>query len=200
MATNIPNPAPTTIDAVTVDAAVVFKYQERYSEATLVPQIAVRLAGRPANGVALPSTTALAATVLAPAVLTQVVWVDAGSDILVHLDSIKTKLTAGSLLVSVDLECDQVGRSALVVAFGLGQVGDPAGLLAIADKLPHGNGLLAARWGAIVQSAVWAALLGLINDYAAERNASVSGFAASAGILQLIADATSASLTIGALK
>ena len=193
MATEVPSPVESVL-AGTANAAAVFKYQDRYSEATLVPQLATRMAGRPANGVTLTT----AATV--PSAPTQVVWVDAGSDILVHLDSIKTKLTNGSLLVSVDLECDQVGRSALIVAFGLGQPGDPAGLIAVTDALPRGNGLLAARWGSIVQSAVWAALLGLLSDYSAERSATASGFAASTGVLQLLADTTPATLTIGALK
>jgi hypothetical protein len=176
-----------------------YKFQDRYTEATLAAQLQARLAGRPANGVT-PAKNAVSTTaILAPGPPAQVIWVDAGSDILAHLDSVKVKLTNGSLLVSVDLECDQVGRSALIAAFGLAQAGDPAGLLCVTDALPHGNALLAARWGAVLQSAIWAALLGLLNDFSTERNASASAFSATTGVLQLISD-TPASLTTGALK
>jgi hypothetical protein len=195
MSTLPPNPANIVLAAAINVTAPAYQYQDSYNEVTLVPQLAARMAGRPANGIALPK-----ASVTAPAAPAQVIWVDAGSDLLVHLDSIKTVIANGSLLVSVDLECDQVGRSALVVVLSLGQAGDPAGLLAVTDQLPRGNGLLAARWGSIVQSAVWAALLGLLSDYSTERRATPSGFAASAGALQLLADASPADFTIGALK
>jgi hypothetical protein len=126
--------------------------------------------------------------------------VDAGSDVLVHLDSIKVNLADGSLAVSVDLECDQTGRSALIVVFALGKPGDPAGLLVVTDELPRGNGILAARWGRILQASVWAALLSLLSEYSAERRATPIGFAAASGVLELLADTSPTILTLGALQ
>jgi hypothetical protein len=52
MATEVPSPVESVL-AGTANAAAVFKYQDRYSEATLLPQLATRMAGRPANGVTL---------------------------------------------------------------------------------------------------------------------------------------------------
>ena len=188
------SPQPSLNVNVAATAAGGFQYPDRFTEALLIPQLAARLAGRPANGVTPKSPATI------PGTAAQVVWVDAGSDVLVHLDSIKVQLADGSLAVSVDLECDQTGRSALVVVFALGKPGDLAGLLAVTDDLPRGNGILAARWGTILQASVWAALLSLLGDYAAERHATPAGFAAGSGALALLADASPAILTTGALK
>jgi hypothetical protein len=99
------------------------------------------------------------------------------------------------LLLSVDLETDQTGRTPLVVALALGNADDPAGLVATTDELPHGNGLLASRWGKPLQDAVWASLLGLATDHAEERGLAPQSITASAGTLQLSA-ATRPSLIV----
>lgn len=168
-----------------------FKYPERFSEATLAAELSNRLVGRPASGVA-PAPPAAGR-------IPTVVWVDAGSDVLVHLDSIRTRLTSGSLMVSVDLESDQTGRASIVVVFGMGATNDPAGLLAVTDETPRGRGILVGRWGAIVRDAIWAALLAMIADFATERQETPSGFAAEGGFLQLLASPASL-LTPGAPK
>jgi hypothetical protein len=103
----------------------------------------------------------------------------------VHLDSTRVRILDRTLLVSVDLETDQTGRTPLVVALALGDAADPAGLIAVADALPRGNGLLAARWGQTLQSAVWASMLGLAFDHALERNQAPRGISVRAGQLQL---------------
>lgn len=167
-----------------------FKYPELFTEATLASELSLRLAGRPASSVTPP----MSGTAGRPL---KIVWVDAGSDVLVHLDSVKTKLGDGTLLVSVDLESDQTGRASVVVVFALGRAGDPAGLLAVTDETPRGRGILVARWGAIVKNAVWAALLGLVSDFAAERNQAPSGFAASTAGLRLLSDPRPPSISRG---
>jgi hypothetical protein len=114
-----------------------------------------------------------------------VIWVDAGDELLVHLDSIRVRLLDRIIAVSIDLECDQTGRTPLICVFATGAADDPAGLFCATDELPRGNVLLAARWGDVVQSAVWASLLGLVQDHAAERHLVPVGLAASAGALRL---------------
>jgi hypothetical protein len=133
---------------------------DSFTEATLATELAHRLVGRAA------SQTPVLSTARFPS---KVIWEDAGSEVLVHLDSVQTKLADGLLLVSADFECDQTGRTPLVAVFALTNGADAAGLFATTDELPRGNGLLAARWGIIFQDAVWAALTSLISDHAAER-------------------------------
>jgi len=49
-----------------------------------------------------------------------VIWVDGGDEVLVHLESVQAKmLDGGVLLVSVDLETDQTGRTPLIVRLAL---------------------------------------------------------------------------------
>lgn len=155
---------------------------DTFNESTLPPAIAVRLAGTSANGAAL--TTAAG---------NQVIWVDAGDEVLVHLDSIQTKVLDRLVLISVDLETDQTGRTPLIVNFALGNAADPAGLVAVTDEYPRGNGSLAARWGEAVQAALWSTLVGLAQDHATERGKAPVGISAATGVLTLHAgDAISA--------
>jgi hypothetical protein len=136
--------------------------------------LAVRLAGTPADGSAPPAANP-----------SSVVWVDSGDEVLVHLDSTTTQIAQQSLLVSIDLECDQTGRTPLVVAFAL-PPDDTAGLVVATDEYPRGNGLLAARWGAAVQAAVWSAFLSLASDHAAQHGQVPRALAVADGNLHLI--------------
>jgi hypothetical protein len=134
-----------------------------------------RLAGTPADGSAP-----------AGAPPGKVVWVDGGDSVLVHLDSTSTQIVGQTVLVSIDLESDQTGRTPMVVAFAL-PPDDTAGLVVATDEYPHGNGLLASRWGAAVQVAAWSAMLSLASDHAAERELAPRGLAVSGGRLHLLA-------------
>jgi hypothetical protein len=134
-----------------------------------------RLGGTPADGSPPPGKPPK-----------KVVWVDGGDSVLVHLDSTTTQIVGQTVLVSIDLESDQTGRTPLVVAFAL-PADDAAGLVVATDEYPRGNGLLASRWGAAVQAAAWSALLSLASDHAAERGLAPRGLAISSGRLHLLA-------------
>jgi hypothetical protein len=134
----------------------------RFDARTLAAELSLRLAGRPADG-------SRAATSLSGGPLQQVVWVDAGDEVLVHLDSVAVRIVGRTVLVSVDLECDQTGRTPLIVSLALSAGTDAAGLLAVTDELPRGNGLLAARWGPQLQAAAWASILGIAQDFGAQQ-------------------------------
>lgn len=152
------------------------KIPDSFTEATLASDLAQRLAGSPAGGSAALTTRQIPG---------QVIWVDAGSEVMVHFNSTHTHIGDGLLLVSVDFECDQTGRTPLVAAFAMNRGLDAAGLFSATDELPRGNGLLAARWGRIYQDAVWAALTGLISDHAAERKLSPLALICTKGTLTL---------------
>jgi hypothetical protein len=155
------------------------RYPDFYTETALASELMIRLAGKPAGGgpVIPAGSTAGFPTV--------VVWVEAGSEVLVYLSSVKVKIALGIAAVSIDLECDQTGRQTLIVPLALGSPTDSAGLLAVTDDLPRGNGVLVARWGKAVQAAVWSVLLGLVKDFAAERQLSPIGLSTTGAQLQL---------------
>lgn len=145
-----------------------------------------QIAGTALAGYLLPRFAGSPADGAAPVPITQntVVWVDRGDEVLVHLDTLATQIAGNAVLISVDLECDQTGKTPLIVALSLGTDAQ-GGLIATTDQFPRGNGALAARWGAAVQTAAWSALLSLANDHATERAMSPLAVAIQNGQLQL---------------
>ena len=162
------------------------RYPDRYDDIGLAGEIGIRLAGRPADGSRLPVDPRTGGRVL------KVIWVDAGDTVLVHLDSVQVKLLDQAIVASIDMECDQTGRVTMVCVFVTSTGSDPAGLVCVTDEVPRGNALMAARWGSQIQAALWSALLGLVDDYARERNLAPLALIASPGALQLSAGASMA--------
>lgn len=154
------------------------KLPDQLNENALTTQLAGRLGGTPANGAAAPGQRQ-----------NTVIWIDNGDEVLVHLDSVRTTILDGMILVSVDLESDQTGRATMVVPFAVGKPGDPAGLVAVTEEFPRGNGVLASRWGSAIQAAAWSSLLSLAADHASERFAAPLGIVAQKGIVSLQAGA-----------
>jgi hypothetical protein len=150
------------------------KIPDQFDAPALSSALVVRLTGTPANG-----------SILAGPVGNKVVWVDAGDEVLVHLDSIQVKIQDRMVLISIDLESDQSGRTPLIVSFALGNENDPAGLVAVTDEYPRGDGSLAARWGEAVQAALWSTLLGIAQEHAVERGKAPVGISAALGTMTL---------------
>jgi hypothetical protein len=147
------------------------------NEATLSSTLSVHLAGTAADGSAVTSVPG-----------SQVIWVDAGDEVLVHLDSVQTRILDRLVLVSLDLETDQTGRTPLVVPFALGSADDSAGLIATTEEFPRGDGALAARWGEATQAAAWSAFLQMAQGHASERGKLPGGISAKTGTLTFHAD------------
>jgi hypothetical protein len=168
-----------------------YKIPDQLGEADLTSQISVRLVGTTANGVPL-------ATPAGTPPPNKVIWVDHGNEVLVHLDSTAVRILDRMVLVSVDLETDQTGRTPLVCSFAVSGAGELGGLVATTDDLPRGLGTLASAWGQQLQTAVWSTLMGLVNDHASERSLTPRALSASAGTLSLQAGAALTSATGGA--
>ncbi len=155
-----------------------YKVPDSFGETELPGALTVRLMGTPANGV--PSRAPSGAQ-------SAVIWVNGSNEVLVHLDSTQVRILDGMLLVSVDLETDQTGRTPLICSFALSASADATGLVATTDEYPRGDGLLASCWGQQLQQAVWSSILSLANDHADERDLSPRGLVATAGKLSLSA-------------
>ncbi|MFZ5890551.1 MAG: hypothetical protein ACOY0T_05730 [Myxococcota bacterium] len=133
---------------------------DRLTPEVLAPLLVERLAGTPASANQAEEKPDPRA----------VVWVDHGDEVIVHLDSLKATTSAGVLLVAVDLESDETGRATLVVPFAPGNSGDDEMTL-VTEQLPRGHAALAARWGHILQDALFAALQDMARVHAEERQA-----------------------------
>jgi hypothetical protein len=140
----------------------------------LVGAMAPLLAGAPADGTTTPAGSPAA-----------VVWVDGGDEAVAHLDSLTARILDGAVVMSLDLETDQTGRAPVVARFAVAGAQDTAGLVAATDEVAGGHPVLAARWGAAVQNAMWAALLGLAGEHAAANGLSPAGISAVAGAVRL---------------
>jgi hypothetical protein len=150
------------------------KIPDHFDAPALSAAVGLRLTGTSANGAALTAPIG-----------NKVVWVDGGDEVLVHFDSLQIKILDRMILVSLDLESDQSGRTPLIVSIALGNDSDPAGLVAVTDEYPRGDGSLAARWGDAVQAALWSALLGIAQEHASERGKAPVGISAASGTMTL---------------
>lgn len=144
----------------------------QFNPTALAKTLSIRMVGTPADGSSAPVVSAPPSGPL--------IWVDHGDEVLVHLDAMQIQMQEGLLLVSVDMETDQTGRTPLIVSIAVGKTNDGAGLIGVTDEYPRGNGLLAARWGTVLQDAVWNSLMSLAKDAAmqtgqASRAISVTG-------------------------
>lgn len=157
-----------------------YKIPDQFNESGLTTALTTRLTGTPANGV--PPAFG---TTASPTPATKVIWVDHGNEVLVHLDSTVVRILDRMVLVSVDLETDQTGRTPLICSFAVSGVGEFGGLVATTDALPRGSGALASCWGQQLQTAVWSSLMGLANDHATERGLTPRAISATAGTLSL---------------
>ncbi|HTJ31516.1 MAG TPA: hypothetical protein VL346_13515 [Acidobacteriaceae bacterium] len=153
--------------------------EDRYVPQQLAAVLSVHLAGTPSDGSRAPDAPKQG----------PVIWVDQGDEVLVHLESTQVRMQDGSLIVSVDLETDQTGRQPLVMAFSVSNSADASGLIATTDDLPRGNGLLAARWGHVLQTAMWASILNMGRQHASERQLAPNGVSVVGGVLQFHAGA-----------
>jgi hypothetical protein len=148
----------------------------RLSEAELAAELRRRLVGIPFD-----APSGAAAQSAPPA---QVIWVERGHELLVHLDSLAVRVRPGLLLASLDVEADQTGRTTVVTPFALPEPGR-GGLVAVTEERPRGDPAVVAHWGTTLQEAIWAALLGIAAEMADHQEQLPTEIAAGEGALHL---------------
>jgi len=91
----------------------------------------------------------------------QVVWLDNGDRVLIHGESLKTRLTGGWLICDLDLEADPAGKQTVqfVYFLGNGTTGDGLNAGCTVNAPTAGAAQLADRWGTSVQRVIWDAVL-----------------------------------------
>jgi hypothetical protein len=106
-----------------------------------------------------------------------VIWTWQGSEIVLHLDTVRVAVTPGQLLVRLDCETDQTGRVAQQIRLALPHPGEQPNFVATTDLVPDGDERVSPRWAGPLQDAVWAAVLQLA-DQASPVSTSPAGVAA----------------------
>jgi hypothetical protein len=92
----------------------------------------------------------------------RVVWNDRGAQLMLYVDSLLVRVVETMLVVAVDTETVEFGRAPLIVRFVFGADSDMATLVAATDETAHGHPVIAARWGELFRSVIWAALVRLV--------------------------------------
>ncbi len=103
-----------------------------------------------------------------------VVWVDLDAEVVLGPSLSPLALRPGLVLVEVTLESDQTGAQTLVVPLAIGAAVTDATRQAVTDHAPRGHAGLAARWGEILQQAVWNAVLAAGNQFLNAQRAPLS--------------------------
>lgn len=97
-----------------------------------------------------------------------VVWADAGNELLVRPSKVRVVFEPGFALVAIPVYTEQSGDVEIVVPFALGKPGEPAGLIAATESSPRGPAHIVDIWGDPLIAAAWDALLQVSIDAAAE--------------------------------
>lgn len=118
-----------------------------------------------------------------------VVWADLDAEVVLRPSLTRLALRPGLVLVEVTLESDQTGAQTLVVPLAIGAAVTDATRQAVTDHAPRGHAGLAARWGEILQQAVWNAVLAAGNQFLNAQRAPLS-LPAATTILGLYCDGT----------
>jgi hypothetical protein len=98
-----------------------------------------------------------------------VVWEDRDARVLLHVAKLQVRTAKTALVVAIDTETEEFGVAPLVVRFVFGTARSAAALVAATDEEVLGHPQVAARWGELFRSVIWAAIVRLSEAHAGER-------------------------------
>jgi hypothetical protein len=101
-----------------------------------------------------------------------VVWEDRGAQLLLHVGKLQVRTLEHTLVVAIDTETAELGRTPLVVRLVFGSGRDPASLVAATDELVQGDPRIAGRWGPPLRDVIWAAIVRLSDAHASKHDLS----------------------------
>ncbi|HZC25838.1 MAG TPA: hypothetical protein VE287_02370 [Actinopolymorphaceae bacterium] len=105
-----------------------------------------------------------------------VVWVDGGSELLVHTAAIELSCLPGLVTVTLRVRCDQLREDAPIhVPLGVGTAKTPTGLVMSTLARPDGPDLVIDVWSAALTAFAWEALVHLAQSLCAASGADATG-------------------------
>jgi hypothetical protein len=105
----------------------------------------------------------------------QVIWEQAGSELLVHLERTRLAVLEGLVLVGLTVETVETGRVEVTVPFAVGRPERLAGMVVTSDTQPRGPVIVVDRWGDALIAAAWQALVDVISTIAARTGVDEDG-------------------------
>ena len=97
---------------------------------------------------------------------TEVVWVNADSELAVGVTGTRVLTGPAAVLVTLPVRSDQTGKAEVHVTFAVGEPERPAGLYAATQRRPRGPELVVDTWGESIVAFAWNVVLELITGLA----------------------------------
>lgn len=124
-----------------------------------------------------------------------VLWDDGENRLLVHAAAVRAALDDGVIVVRIPVQCDQVKKAEVQVAFAVGSEKRPAGLIAATEPRPRGPAEVVDVWHESLVAFAWQTVLRLSTTLSAESGMDADG----AGLVPLSLTASRKSLAIRTL-
>lgn len=104
-----------------------------------------------------------------------VIWEQAGSELLVHLERTRVAVTAGVVLIAVTVEADGIQPVEITVPFATGRSERLAGMVFATEPVPRGPAVIIDRWGEAIVAAAWQILLDVVATISARTGVDTRG-------------------------
>lgn len=105
----------------------------------------------------------------------QVIWEQAGSELLIHLKRTRVAVLDGLILVGIIVESIETERSEVIVPFAVGRPERLAGMVVATEPVPRGPTAIIDRWGDALIAFAWQVLVDVINTIAARTGVDTIG-------------------------
>jgi len=124
-----------------------------------------------------------------------VLWDDGENRLLVHASKVSTQIDDGLIVVRIPVQCDQVRKAEVQVAFAVGSEKMPAGMLAAVESRPRGPAEVIDVWRESLIAFAWQTVLRMSTALSAETGTDKDG----AGLVPMSLTASRKALSIRTL-
>lgn len=105
----------------------------------------------------------------------QVVWEQAGSELLVHHRQTRVAVLEGLVLVGITVETRETGRVEVTVPFAVGRPDRLAGMVVTTEPAPRGPTVIIDRWGEAIIAHCWRLLMDVVSTLCARVGVDTGG-------------------------
>lgn len=105
----------------------------------------------------------------------QVIWEQAGSELLVHLKRTRVAVLDGLVLVGLTVESVETQQIEVTVPFAVGRLDRLAGMVVTTEPVPRGPEVIIDRWGEAIIAAAWQILLDVVGSLCARIGVDTGG-------------------------
>jgi hypothetical protein len=125
----------------------------------------------------------------------RILWDDGENRLLVHASDVRTEIDDGVIVVRIPVQCDQVKKAEVQVAFAVGSAKQPAGMIAATEARPRGPAEVVDIWRESLIAFAWQTVLRATTVLSAESGTDQDG----AGLIPLALTASRNELSVRTL-